>query len=316
MLTSEYVSCTGVYKSLAAALNSDAPCILVVGGPGCGKSTFSRQFLAERGYTVADASEICEREAMTRRVKTFCDTGGVDSIVQSLSAKKVVWIDDNLQMGPLAISCASAFGVPVVATASARAISKFPTLRRRCKIVKMNYPNKQKCTEFLKKRFPDEDAARLERISAGVNGSIPRAVSAVDQIGVSDYIEDRRKMDMSVYEIAESTVRIARDYSEVKAMTSSEPVMFSLILQEMSAKDKDAALRACVDVLALGNQEIAEISCFSGFLYAGRRSKAKFPRCYSLASSKASAHRKTDELCKNHGLVPWESAFLYAKKLF
>jgi hypothetical protein len=97
-------------------------------------------------------------------------------------------------------------------------------------------------------------------------------------------------------------------------MTSSEPVMFSLILQEMSAKDKDAAMRDCVDILALGQQEIAEISCFSGFLHAGRRSKAKFPRCYSIASSKASAHRKMDELCKNHGLAPWESAFLYTKK--
>ena len=314
MLTSEYVSCTGVYKSLAASLNSGAPCTLVVGGPGCGKSTFTLQFLSERGYMVANVSDICDRDAMTRRVKTFCDTGGVDSLVQRLSKNRVVWIDDNLQMGTIAISSASAFGVPVFATCSARAISKFPTLRRRCNIVKMNYPSKPKCVELLKTMFPGEDVSRLESIAAAVNGSVPRAISAVNQSGVSDYIEDRRKMDMSVYEIAESTVKIARDYSEVKIMTSSEPVMFSLILQEMSAKDNNAALKACVDVLALGSQELAEISCFSGFLYAGRRSKAKFPRCYSLASSKSSALRKMGEICSNRGLIPWESAFLYVKK--
>lgn len=312
MLTSEYVSCTGVYKALAAALNSSAECVLVVGGPGCGKSTFARQFLVERGFALADVGDICEREAMTKRVRGFCETGGVDAMVAPLAARRAIWLDDNLQMGTVALACAAPLGVPVVATSSAKALSKFPTFRKRCTIVKMNYPSKTKCLQFLRGKYPETDSLELERIAEGVNGSIPRAVNAVEQVGVSDYIEDRRKMDMSVYEIAESVVKIARGFEEVKAMTSSEPVMLSIILQEMSARE--AALKACTDILALGDHDVAEVSCFSGFLYANRKSKAKFPRCYSLASSKAAVHRKTDEMCRRHALVPWETAFLYAKK--
>ena len=312
MLTSDYVSCTGVYKSLAAALNASAECVLVVGGPGCGKSTFSRQFLAERGFAVADVGDICERDAMVKRVKGFCETGGVDAMLGPLAARRAIWLDDNLQMGTVALACAAPFGAPVVATSSAKALSKFPTFRKRCTIVKMNYPSKQKCAQFLRGKYPDCEIEEIERIAEGVNGSIPRAVNAIEQIGVSDYIEDRRKMDMSVYEIAESVVKIARGYEEVKAMTSSEPVMLSIILQEMSTRE--AALRACIDVLAVGDHDVAEVSCFSGVLYANRKSKAKFPRCYSLASSKAAVQRKTGDMCRRHGLVPWETAFLYAKK--
>lgn len=315
MLTSEYLSCTGIYKNLVSVLNSEKPnkCILVVGGPGCGKSTFSKQLLVERGYNVADVSDICEREAMVKRVKTFCDTGGVDKMVQSTnSKKKAVWLDDNLQMGTAALTSASAFDVPIVATSSAKNLSKHPTFRKKCTILKMNYPTRPKCLQYLHNLYPDVPIEKLTGIVMGVNASVPRAIHAVEQIGVSDYIEDRRKMDMNIYEIAESTLKMAKSYGDVKAMTSSEPVMLSIILQEMSPHA--ASLKHCNDVLALGDYDLAEISCFSGFLYANRRSKAKFPRCYSLASSKASAQRKTDDVAKKYALVPWETAFLYTKK--
>lgn len=315
MLTSEYLSCTGIYKTLVAALISDAPskCILVVGGPGCGKSTFSKQLLVERGYNVADVSDICEREAMVKRVKTFCDTGGVDMMVQLCKFhKKVIWLDDNLQMGTAVFASASAFGVPIVATSSARNLSKYPTFRKRCTILKMNYPNKTKCLQYLHNLYPAVPMDKLAGIVSGVNGSVPRALNAIEQIGVADYIEDRRKMDMNIYEVAESTLKMAKSYCDVKTMTSSEPVMLSIIMQEMSPHA--VALKHCNEVLALGDYDLAEISCFSGFLYASRRTKARFPRCYSLASSKASAHRKTGEFAKTRALVPWETAFLYTKR--
>ena len=64
-----------------------------------------------------------------------------------------------------------------VATSSAKALSKFPAFRKRCTIVKMNYPSKQKCAKFLRGKYPDCDVREIERIAEGVNGSIPRAVN-------------------------------------------------------------------------------------------------------------------------------------------
>eukprot|EP00873_Tetraselmis_striata_P026950 jgi/Tetstr1/447214/TSEL_034651.t1 len=227
-------------------------------------------------------------------------------------SRKVIWLDDTLQLGTVVLASVSGLDVSILATSSAKNLSKYPTFRKKCSILKMNYPARPKCVQHLHMLYPDVPMEKLSGIVAGVNGSVPRAVTAVEQIGVSDYIEDRRKMDMNIYEVAEATLKMARSYEEVRAMTSSEPVMLSLILQEMSPHA--ASLKHCVDILGLGNYDLAEISCYSGFLYAARRAKAKFPRCYSLVSSKSCAQRKTRDIATRNSLVPWETAFLYAKK--
>jgi hypothetical protein len=152
----------------------------------------------------------------------------------------------------------------------------------------------------------------MSAVVEGVNASIPRALMAIEQTGISDNIEDRRKMDMSIYDIAESVIKIAKTYDEVRTMTSCEPVMISIILQEMSPRA--IALKNCNDMLGFGVHEMAEISCFSGYVHARRKSKAVFPRCYSIASSKACINRKVEEFCKENGLIPWSNAFMYVCK--
>lgn len=310
MDTSEYVSCTGIYKKICAAIYGSAPCVLVVGGPGCGKSSFTRSLLLERGFNLADVSDIYDKEAVSKRVKSFCGTGGLETILSTFtSSKKAVWLDDNLVMGPVALAAALPFGVPVFATSSAKQLAKHPGFRKKSQILKMNFPSKAKCVEFMRKRFPSTDTSLVSSVVEGVSSSIPRALMAIEQTGISDHIEDRRKMDMGVYEIAESVIKIAKTYDDVRTMTSCEPVMLSIILQEMSPRA--IALKTCNDFLGFGVHDMAEISCFSGYLYARRKAKAVFPRCYSIASSKACINRKVDDFCSKRDLVPWSNAFMY-----
>lgn len=231
---------------------------------------------------------------------------------KSSTPKKAVWLDDNLVMGPVALAAASPFGVPVFATSSAKQLAKHPGFRKKSLILKMNFPSKTKCMEFMKRNFPSTDLILMSSVVEGVNSSIPRALMAIEQNGISDNIEDRRKMDMGIYEIAESVLKIAKTYDEIRTMTSCEPVMISIILQEMSPRS--IALKNCNDFLAFGVHEMAEISCFSGYVYARKKAKAVFPRCYSIASSKACINRKVEEFCRDQELIPWSNAFMYVCK--
>jgi hypothetical protein len=83
METSDYISCTGIYKKICAAIYSSEPCVMIVGGPGCGKSSFTRSLLSERGFKVADVSDIYEKEAVSKFVKSFCGKGGLDTILST-----------------------------------------------------------------------------------------------------------------------------------------------------------------------------------------------------------------------------------------
>lgn len=75
---------------------------MIVGGPGCGKSSFTRSLLSERGFTVADVSDIYEKEAVSKRVKSFCGKGGLDTIISSggtaYSTVTCIWIHTEINL--------------------------------------------------------------------------------------------------------------------------------------------------------------------------------------------------------------------------
>ena len=317
MKTSDFVACSGIYKSLAGALHNGSRVILIVGAPGCGKSSFCRAFLKERGYCVADIVDILEKESVTRFVRSFCDTGGVFAMMNSIKKqeKKVVFLDDNLAMGMAAYEALDKSSAVLIATTTAKMLSKYPMFRKRCTMLKMNNPPKKQCLAYLSGVYPDHSSEDLSKVIDNVSGSILRARMAIDQGRVSDYIEDMRKMDMSVYDIVASTLKMSTSYEDVAFLTSSEPVMMSIMMQEMNTNPR--CLKSCNDVLATGNHDLAEIACYAGYLYSRNlrgRKKVTFPRCYCLASTKGASVRRAETFCEGLGLRVWPGAFIYTKK--
>lgn len=119
-------------------------------------------------------------------------------------------------------------------------------------------------------------------------------------------------MDMTIYDTASSVLRLAKTYEEVREMTLCEPVMLAIIMQETSQSLQ--ALRNVHRTLGMGCSILAEIACFSGFLYGNKRKKTEFPRCYTLASSRQATIKRVETFCSLYNMGAWESSWMYTQR--
>lgn len=321
MNTRDFVACTGIHKKLVHELNNGTPVILVVGGPGCGKTSFITQVFQERCYVVLDISEIQDVETLCITIKAFNSKGKIEELIvqdtqrttrTKSKTKRAVWLDDNIAMGAVAAECCLAAGIQMLATSTSRQLSRYAQFRRRCTILKMNYPTKQKCLKHLCESYPNIGQEHIKNVVAAVNCSIPRARLAIEYFGFSDYIGDLRKMDMTIYDTASSVLRLAKTYEDVREMTLCEPVMLSIIMQETTRSSQ--ALQNLHMILGVGRTNLPEIACYSGFLYGNKRRKPVFPRCYTMASARQAALKRVETFCSQHNMDPWELCWLYTSK--
>ena len=313
MKTSDFVACTGIHKKLVHELNNATPVILVIGGPGCGKTSFIQHVFMERHYNVLDISQIQDAETVCITIKGFCSKGKIDELIrQEKKTKRAVWLDDNVAMGATAAECCLKSGIQMLATSTSRQISRYAQFRRKCTILKMNYPSKQKCLKHLCESYPNMNQLEIQKVVVGVNCSIPRARLAIEHFGFSDYICDLRKMDMTIYDTASSVLRLAKSYEDVREMTLCEPVMLSIIMQETTHSPQ--ALRNLHSTLGIGMTNLAEIACYSGYLYGNKRRKPVFPRCYTLASARQAAIKRVETFCSQYNIVSWEMSWMYTSK--
>lgn len=220
MKTGDFVACTGLYKKLVYELGHSSHVILIVGGPGCGKSSFVRQFLRERDYEVADVSDIEDAASVTTRISSLVGSGNLQNLLKDETrSKRVVWLDDNLGVGLAAVTACHRGSVQLLAACTSRQLSKHTAFRKKCTILKMNYPSKIKCSRFLCDLYPSVSEETIVNVVRAVNCSLPRARLAIENFGISDFIGDLRKMDMNIYDIASSVLKCARGYEDVFEMT-------------------------------------------------------------------------------------------------
>lgn len=189
MKTSDFLACTGIHKKLVYELNHGTPVILVVGGPGCGKTSFIQHFLVERQYKVLDISQIQDIETLCMTIKGFQGTGKIENLInETQKTKRVVWLDDNISMGVPASDYCMSMGIQMIATSTSRYLSRYAQFRRKCTILKMNYPSRQKCLKYICELYPDVSELEIQKVVVGVNCNIPRACLAIEHFGFSDYI--------------------------------------------------------------------------------------------------------------------------------
>lgn len=329
--TRDFAGCSHAARALASALASGAPGVIVVGGPGCGKSSFARALLAERGFVVADASELADRAAVARCALSLRPAGGLLSLFAAphgSAARRAVWLDDNLAAGAWALEAAAAWpadagpGPVVVATATSRALARYAAFRRACRMVRMNFPPRRQCEALLRAEFPDAAPEAVARAAADTRCSVPRARHALANGTRLVHVEDLRRSDMSPAAAAESAARSRGAYDDVRALCWADPVLAALTMREMGGPGPpraDAARATSLALLAAGDRTLAEAAAFAACAAARawsararRVPRASFPACYTSASSRAGAQRRAAaRAVAALGLAGWSAAALY-----
>jgi DNA polymerase III delta prime subunit len=292
--------------------------LLVLGPPGSGKTTVVSRALELHKYHVYNPTPGDTLSKELSRMASFCNTRNtVQSLINCEKDKrKAIFIDDILP--DVKSVCAVVDSVKKLArgtlvVACAGRSFKAPTVTRRASATaRFEYPSLDVTVGYLLRRFEADgihpDAVR--RCAENADCCVPRAA----QLCIGELYGTKsvacNVVDCSIFEYVKRAVTLVvdgRGFKEVEAAVSSEPSMSAMILRESTPRPSPETRRAILDLSKtppgtwIGS--VSSTVCFMEIALRERdhlrSAKLLFPRCYTMASSRACSLKK---LAKQRGL--------------
>lgn len=277
--------------------------VLVSGPRGSGKTSISAEALEFHNYVVYSftAGESVQKES-EKAIRFSKTTHSVEALINgTTSRRRALFVDDCF---PDTKSIATVFDTlkkakcNVLMLASLNGSAKAQDVRRRASVtVTVGYPSKKDIAALLKEKFGSSaDDETYDRCAQESGGAVMKAIQLVRGELYGTEARNESKGDTIFDDVAKGIALClsGKSFNDVEASVSNEPSMAAMILRESIPNASPGTRQAFRDMSKTPpGTRIGAIAAAVAFAETASRERGslksgslKFPRCYTVASSR------------------------------